>query len=61
MVPMVSSASDPFPPGIGGRRVVLNRGAVRIDDRGPNEAEQSFLFGMQWPAQEGRDFDIGHT
>ncbi|HEX3412386.1 MAG TPA: hypothetical protein VHT00_11750 [Stellaceae bacterium] len=25
----------PFPPGIRGRRVVLNRGAVRIDDRGP--------------------------
>jgi hypothetical protein len=29
----------PFPPGVRGRRVVLNRGAVRIDDRGPNEAE----------------------
>ena len=29
----------PFPPGVRRRQLVLNRGAVRIDDRGPDDAE----------------------
>jgi hypothetical protein len=40
----------PFPPGVRGRRFVLNRGAVGIDDGGPNDAKESRLFGMRWPA-----------
>src|SRR5205814_6518812 len=29
----------PFPPGVRGRRFVLNLGPLLIDDRGPNDAE----------------------
>lgn len=48
----------PFPFRVHDRLFVLNRGALWIDDRGPNDAEESFLFAMGWPAQEVADFEI---
>jgi hypothetical protein len=40
----------PFPFRVSGRLFVLNSGALRIDYRGANDAESSFLFGMRRPS-----------
>ena len=53
-----SSASRPFP--LHGRRFVVRADRLRIEDRGADQAQQGFVLGISWPAEECTDFYIGH-
>jgi hypothetical protein len=48
----------PFP--LYGRRFVVRAGRLRIEDRGADQAQQRFVLGISWPAEECTDFYIGH-
>jgi hypothetical protein len=54
-----NSPSEPFPAGVLGRCFVLRLGPVRIEDRGPNQAQQRFVLGILRAAEERGEFYIG--
>ena len=48
----------PFP--LYGRRFGVRAGRLWIEDRGADQAQQRFVLGISWPAEECTDFYIGH-
>ena len=48
----------PFP--LHGRRFVVRADRLRIEDRGADQAQQRFVLGISWPAEECTDFYVGH-
>ena len=46
----------PFPAGVHGRRFIVRLGPPWIKDRGAYQAQQRFVLGISWPAEECTDF-----
>jgi hypothetical protein len=55
-----SSPSDHSRAGIG-RRVLICHGALRIDDRGTDQAQQGFMLGISVPTEECADINVSHV